>query len=64
MSISGDIEINNIIERAKLLVKEQKLLENLSILRDRIEGLTQFMDSKDIEKSNNLYNELLEKETL
>lgn len=62
MSISTDIEVNNIIERAKLLVKAEKLKYELSIIYDKIEGYTQFMCLEDIEKSNNLFNEYMEEE--
>lgn len=62
MSISSEMEINNIIARAKLLLQVEKLKQELSILYDRIEGYTQFMSMEDIEKSNNYFNELLWKE--
>lgn len=62
MSISSEMEINNIIARAKLLLQVEKLKQELSILYDRIEGYTQFMSIEDIEKSNNYFNELLWKE--
>ncbi len=62
MTISNEIETNNIIERAKILVKIEKLKFELETLYDKVEGYTQFMTLKDIEKSNNYFNELMKKE--
>lgn len=60
MSIMTDIEVNNIKQYAELLKQEYKLKATLSYISDKIINLSVCMTNEDINKANELFNDLME----